>query len=149
MAHLLERETVVPVDLDTAFAFFSNAMNLEKITPPWLNFRVLTPAPITLKPGTRIDYRLRVRGIPIAWTSLISTWEPPYRFVDEQVKGPYREWIHEHTFEAVDGGTLVRDRVRYRVPGGALVNRLFVEPDVRRIFDYRQSVMRELLAAVT
>jgi len=149
MARLLTRETTVPTDLETTFAFFADARNLERITPPWLEFRVLTPEPIAMRTGTRIDYKLKVHGIPIGWRSLISAWEPPYRFVDEQIKGPYRQWIHEHTFEAVEGGTLVRDRVRYMVPGGALVDRWIVAPDLRKIFDYRQKVMREEMGRVT
>ena len=94
--------------------------------------------------GTRIDYRLRLHGIPLRWTSDITTWEPPFRFVDEQVRGPYRIWIHEHTFEEKPGGTVVRDNVRYSVLGGALVNRVFVRPDLRKIFGYRHARLREI-----
>jgi ligand-binding SRPBCC domain-containing protein len=94
--------------------------------------------------GQRIDYRLRVRGVPIRWQSEITAWEPPHRFVDEQRRGPYRAWIHEHTFEAQDGGTLARDLVQYAVLGGALVNRLFVARDVERIFAFRSEMLREI-----
>ncbi len=98
-----------------------------------------------MQAGTLIDHKLRVRGIPLRWRTLISTWEPPFRFVDEQLRGPYRQWIHEHTFEERDGGTLTRDVVRYSVFGGALVDRLFVRRDVEKIFTYRTQRLLELL----
>lgn len=126
------------------FAFFSDAHNLDRITPPWLHFHVLTPPPIPMRVGQRIDYRLRIRGIPLRWQSAITAWEPPHRFVDEQQRGPYRAWIHEHTFEEKDGGTLARDEVKYAVFGGALVNRLFVERDVKKIFEYRAGKLGEI-----
>jgi ligand-binding SRPBCC domain-containing protein len=140
----LESELWLPRPLDEVFAFFSNAHNLDRITPPWLHFQVLTPPPIPMHVGQRIDYRLRVRGVPIRWQSEITAWEPPHRFVDEQRRGPYRAWIHEHTFEAQDGGTLARDLVQYAVLGGALVNRLFVARDVERIFAFRSEMLREI-----
>lgn len=108
---------------------------------------MLTPAPIRIEPGALIDYRLRLHGVPIRWQSRISVWEPPFHFVDEQIRGPYRRWHHEHFFEEVEGGTLCRDIVDYAVPGGWLVNALFVGPDVRRIFEYRQNKLRELFGA--
>jgi ligand-binding SRPBCC domain-containing protein len=104
----------------------------------WLDFKVVTPGPVTMRPGALIDYRLRLRGIPIGWRTEISVWEPPFRFVDRQLKGPYRQWIHEHIFEEKDGGTLCRDQVDYAVLGGALVNRFFVRRDVETIFAYRR-----------
>jgi ligand-binding SRPBCC domain-containing protein len=118
------------------------AGNLEALTPPWLNFKILTPLPIDVHEGTLIDYRLRLRGVPVRWRTRISVWQPPYRFVDEQLRGPYRQWIHEHTFEAHQGGTLVRDHVRYAVPFDWLVHRLLVRPDVERIFRYRAAELR-------
>ena len=127
------------------FAFFSDAANLERITPPWLRFHTLTPLPIAMRPGATIDYRLRLRGLPLRWQSEITVWDPPRRFVDEQRRGPYRSWIHEHELIERDGGTEVRDFVRYTVPGGRLVDRLIVRPDVTRIFDYRRRVLEELL----
>jgi ligand-binding SRPBCC domain-containing protein len=134
----------LPRPLDEVFAFFSDAHNLDRITPPWLHFHVLTPPPIPMRVGQRIDYRLRIRGIPLRWQSAITAWEPPHRFVDEQQRGPYRAWIHEHTFEEKDGGTLARDEVKYAVFGGALVNRLFVERDVKKIFEYRAGKLGEI-----
>ncbi len=130
--------------LDEVFEFFSDAHNLQRLTPPWLDFEVLTPAPIAMAAGTRIDYRLKVRGVPLRWRSEIELWEPPVRFVDVQLRGPYRMWHHTHRFEATDGGTRVTDEVRYAVWGGALIDRLFVRPDVRRIFDYRRRELERL-----
>lgn len=124
------------------FAFFADAGNLEALTPPWLRFRIVTPQPVELCAGALIDYRLRVHGLPVRWTSEITAWEPPVRFVDEQRRGPYRLWLHEHTFEdAPGGGTFVHDRVRYRVPFGRLANWLVVERDVRTIFTYRSEAL--------
>jgi ligand-binding SRPBCC domain-containing protein len=126
------------------FDFFADAGNLEALTPAFLGFWILTPSPIEMRPGALIDYRLRLHGIPVHWRTEITAWEPPLRFADEQRRGPYRLWVHEHTFEEVDGGTLVGDRVRYAVPGGALVNRLFVARDVRQIFTYRHRRLKEI-----
>lgn len=141
--YLLTRDQHLPVDLATAFGFFADAANLERITPTWLRFAVLTPLPAQLEEGALIDYRLQLRGIPIRWRSEITAWEPPYRFVDEQRSGPYLLWVHEHRLEPAGSGTVVRDRVVYAVPGGELVNRLLVRPELERIFDYRARVLRE------
>lgn len=130
---------------DEVFDFFSDAYQLEKITPPFLRFQILTPRPIRLKEGALIDYSLRLRFLPITWKTEICVWEPPFRFVDQQLRGPYKLWYHEHTFEEVSEGTLVHDRVHYKVPGGAIVNRLFVQGDVERIFKYRHQQLDKLL----
>ena len=126
------------------FAFFSDAFQLEQLTPPWLSFRIVTPAPIELRSGCLIDYRIRLHGLPIRWRTEISSWDAPHSFTDRQLRGPYRLWEHLHTFEEVEGGTLASDRVRYCVPGGRLMNWLFVERELRRIFVYRQERMQEL-----
>lgn len=132
----------LPLAPAAVFPFFSDAQNLEKITPPWLRFSVLTPSPIAMRTGTLIDYGLRVRGLPMRWQSRISAWEPPHVFADEQIRGPYRRWIHTHRFEARDGGTLCTDHVDYAPPGGrwlaALADRLVVRHELRRIFIHRQ-----------
>lgn len=129
---------------EEVWPFFSNARNLERLTPGFLKFQVLTPDPIEMKEGTLIDYRLRIRGIPIRWQSRITVWDPPHRFVDEQVRGPYRYWIHQHTLEP-DGNTMIaRDLVRYDHIGGRLVNRLMVGRDVETIFAYRRKVLEEV-----
>ena len=130
---------------DEVFPFFADARNLEYLTPPWLRFTMLTPWPVEMRQGALIDYRLRVRGVPLRWRSEITAWEPPYRFVDEQRRGPYRLWIHEHGFEETrEGRTLALDAVRYAVPGGWFVDRLLVRRDLERIFEYRCAVLRDL-----
>ena len=96
---------VLPRGLDELFPFFAEARNLETLTPSWLSFKVLTPGPVEMRPGTLIDYRLAWHGLPLRWRTIIDVWEPPHRFVDRMLKGPYRLWVHEHTFTAVDGGT--------------------------------------------
>jgi ligand-binding SRPBCC domain-containing protein len=125
------------------FLFFSDAANLDAITPPWLCFQTVTPSPIEIKAGALIDYRLRVHGLPLRWRTRISVWEPSRRFVDEQMRGPYRQWTHEHTFEARAGGTLLRDHVRYAVPMDFLLHRWLVRPDVERIFEFRSEALRK------
>lgn len=133
----------VAAPLCEVFDFFSDAFQLESITPPWLQFSVLSPRPIEMRAGVRIHYKLRLHGVPIRWQSAITVWQPPVRFVDEQIVGPYRFWRHEHSFHEEKGGTLVSDRVDYGVRGGALVHRWLVAPDLKRIFQYRQRRLRE------
>lgn len=136
---------------EEVFPFFSEARNLELLTPDWLHFEVLTPGAVSMEEGARIDYRLRLRGFPLRWRSEITSWEPPVRFVDRQVKGPYRLWEHEHRFEPHGSGCRVLDRVRYAVPGGPglerLVQRWLVGPDVERIFACRRRRIRERFGA--
>ena len=143
----LRSEIWLPRPQAEVFAFFADAANLDVLTPPWVNFRILTPLPITMAVGTLIDYEIGLHGVPVRWQTEITCWNPPHGFVDDQRRGPYREWHHTHTFESVDGGVRCRDDVRYRVPGGALVNRFLVEPDVRRIFTYRAARLRDLFRA--
>lgn len=143
----LRAELWLPQGIDRVFPFFADACNLEAITPPWLRFTVLTPTPITMRAGAIIDYRLWVHGFPIRWQSEITLWEPPFRFVDEQRRGPYRYWRHLHTFEERDAGTLCRDLVTYSAPAGLLFDRLFVRRDLRRIFAYRQEALRRRFPA--
>lgn len=139
-----ESSVWLPRPLDEIFSFFSDAHNLEILTPRWLKFEVLTPRPIKMDVGVTIDYRLRVHGIPIRWRSEIAAWERPHRFVDKQLRGPYRLWDHEHRFHEERGGTVAEDRVLYAVLGGALMNRLFVAKDVEKIFAFRSEKLREL-----
>jgi ligand-binding SRPBCC domain-containing protein len=148
--HVLEREQFVPTSVETTYRFFADARNLEVITPPWLSFRVVTEGEIRMAVGTTIDYRIRMLGVPMAWRSLISRWEPGVAFVDEQVEGPYRWWHHLHTFEAHEGGTILRDRVEYAVPGGPLaplVHAVFVAGRLRRIFDFRRDAVARIFVA--
>ncbi|NOT45077.1 MAG: SRPBCC family protein [Acidobacteria bacterium] len=137
----------LPLPRQDVFAFFADAFNLERITPAFLRFRVLTPRPIPMRAGTTIDYRISLHGLPMTWKTEISLWEPPGRFRDVQLRGPYRDWIHTHTFEEQDGGTLVRDTVRYRMwlpqPLAGAVNALLVARDVRTIFLYRHDALLE------
>jgi ligand-binding SRPBCC domain-containing protein len=139
----LNAELWLPRPRSEVFPFFAEARNLEQLTPPWLKFEVLTPAPIVMQPGLIIAYRIKVHGLPIRWKKEILEWEPPHRFIDTQLNGPYKLWHHTHTFEERDGGTLCRDEVRYWPRGGALMNWLFVRRDVERIFDYRKKKLLE------
>jgi ligand-binding SRPBCC domain-containing protein len=134
----------LPQPLEQVFAFFAEAENLQALTPKWLDFALVTPRPVRMQPGTLIDYRLKLHGLPIRWQSEITAWEPPHRFVDEQRRGPYRLWIHEHRFQTWDSGTHVTDFVRYAVPGGVLVDRLLVRRDIERIFAFRRQKLLEI-----
>jgi ligand-binding SRPBCC domain-containing protein len=134
-------EIWLPLPPEQVFPFFADAANLDLITPEWLNFHTVTPLPIEMRVGTQIDYKLRIHGFPVRWRTLISAWEPPFRFVDEQLRGPYRQWIHEHTFAARDCGTLMTDHVRYAVFCDWLVHGLFVRGDIEKIFAARSVVL--------
>jgi len=136
----------LPQSRDKVFAFFSDAQNLDSITPPWLHFRTLTRGSGEMRPGMLMDHRLRLHGFPLRWRSKITDWDPPARFVDEQVSGPYRLWIHEHRFEERNNGTLVRDHVCHGVLFDFLIHRLFIRPDIERIFGYREKKLREIFA---
>jgi ligand-binding SRPBCC domain-containing protein len=148
--HVLEREQRVELPLEHAFEFYGDALNLEAITPPWLGFEVTTPSPVRMRAGTLLDYRLKLHRVPVRWRTRIEVWEPPRRFVDVQVSGPYSLWEHTHEFEPSGiAATLIRDRVRYALPFGPLgelAHRLFVRRDVERIFDYRRKAVAARLA---
>ena len=147
--YLLYREQWLPRPVEEVFAFFSRPENLQAITPPWLDFRIVQSPP-SLTKGSLIRYRLRLHRIPISWTTVISEWNPPYRFVDRQLSGPYRLWNHEHEFVADGGGTTLRDHVTYALPFGfvgAMAHRAVVKGDLRRIFDFRADTMRSLFPA--
>ncbi|MGD9633059.1 MAG: SRPBCC family protein [Pirellulales bacterium] len=142
----LQREQWVAAPLGKVFEFFSDAANLEALTPPWLRFRIVTPTPIEMCAGARIEYRIDWRFFPIRWQTEIVEWSPPYRFVDEQLRGPYHSWHHTHTFAAVNGGTQMTDIVRYALPlgpVGALAHQLAVRRDIERVFDYRSQRIAE------
>ena len=142
----LTTELLLEKPQERVFDFFADAFRLEAITPPWLQFSVQTPGPIVMHEGRLIDYRLNLHGLPIRWRSKISCWAPPNRFVDEQVRGPYRYWHHLHEFEAVQGGTLVRDIVHYKVPLAIISHPLIVRRDLTKIFEYRQDALRRIFA---
>lgn len=143
----LRCEDWLPCPVEDVFPFFGDAFNLERITPPFLRFRVVGTSDRNVRKGTLIDYRLRLHGIPFGWRTIIDEWEPGVRFVDRQVRGPFALWHHTHEFEPRDGGTIVRDRVRYDLPLGAL-GRLtagwLVRRDVEEIFRYRREKTREI-----
>ena len=145
---ILEREQRLPGAPADVFRFFADAHNLEAITPPLLRFRVVTPGPIVMGRGTLIRYRLRVHRVPVSWLTAITAWDPPHRFVDEQISGPYALWHHTHSFDADGDETIMRDVVRYRIgfgPLGRLADELVVRRDLAAIFDHRAERVRELL----
>jgi ligand-binding SRPBCC domain-containing protein len=150
--HILRREQRLPGAPEDVFPFFADARNLEAITPPFLGFRVVTPEPIEMGAGTLIEYRLRLRGVPLRWRTRIAVWDPPRRFVDVQLSGPYRLWHHTHDFEPDGaGGTLMRDTVRYAMPFGTLgrlAQALVVRRDLDAIFSFRQSAVLASLSKV-
>ena len=138
-------EIWLPRPREEVFRFFAQARNLEAITPDWLRFEVLTPEPIRMECGALIDYRIQIHGLPIRWRTEITEWDPPHRFADTQLRGPYTFWHHVHTFEELDSGTLCRDQVRYRPRGGALMNWAFVRRDVAAIFAFRAESLKRIL----
>ena len=132
-----------PCGCEDVFSFFSDATNLEAITPAELSFNILTPLPIEMRKGTLLDYRLRIRGFPVRWRTEITSWDPPHRFTDMQLRGPYQWWIHEHTFQQDGDEAVVTDVVEYGVPLGWLAHPLFVRHDLYNIFAFRQRVMAQ------
>lgn len=145
--HVLRRTLILPLPRDRVFEFFADAENLERITPPALSFRIVTPRPIEMREGALIEYRLTLVGIPFRWVTEITRWDPPNEFIDTQLSGPYRQWIHRHTFREVDRGTEIVDEVRYRLPlwpfGEAALP--VVRLQLRAIFNHRQTAVRRLL----
>lgn len=143
----LRREQILEAAVEDAFAFFSRAENLEAITPPWLRFRIVSPTPIEMGTGTVIRYRLRLHGIPVSWLTRIEEWDPPHRFVDRQIRGPYALWHHTHTFKPIgENRTRMIDVVRYghRLgPLGTIGEHLIVKRDLERIFDYRRDAIAD------
>lgn len=148
--HRLDRRQWIPASLERVFDFFSRAENLARITPPWLGFRILTPLPVPMRRGARLEYRIRLGPLPLRWLTRIEVWDPPRAFVDVQERGPYALWEHAHRFEPEAGGVWMTDRVRYALPlgpAGRLANRLAVARVVRAIFDYRSEQIRVDFAA--
>ncbi|UCE84326.1 MAG: SRPBCC family protein [Deltaproteobacteria bacterium] len=145
--HQFKTSVTLPLGIDQTFAFFADASNLEKITPPELCFHILTPQPIGMSEGTEIDYRLRLYGVPLYWRSRITNWSPPHRFVDEQIQGPYRLWVHIHRFHEQNGNTTIMDDVWYQLPlwpFGEVVYPL-VSGQLHRIFRFRKQAIRNAL----
>jgi ligand-binding SRPBCC domain-containing protein len=145
--HFFRSEQVVPRPLDEVFEFFCRAENLQKLTPPWLHFRILSVEPAPVRQGTLLRYSMRWRIFPIRWTTEIIAWEPPHRFVDVQLKGPYKLWHHEHRFAAEGNGTRLTDELQYLLPFGGLgiiAHKLKVKKDVETIFAYRNEAVWRL-----
>jgi ligand-binding SRPBCC domain-containing protein len=145
--HRLIREERLGGSLEQVFAFFSDVHNLERITPRWLGFRIVGPPPDPLREGAIIDYTIRLAGVPVRWRTRIVDWQPRKQFTDVQERGPYSLWEHTHSFEEIAGGVLMRDDVRYALPFGplgSLVHAIVVRASLRRIFDYRNEVMKGL-----
>jgi len=145
--HILHRKQIIYSPIEKVFEFFSDATNLERITPPELNFHIITPLPIEMKKGTIIDYKLKLRGIPLKWRTEITEWDPPNSFVDTALRSPYKQWIHLHKLTpAEDGKTIMEDIVRYRLPLEPLgdIAHFYVRRELEYIFDYRYKVIEEL-----
>lgn len=148
---MLHRVQRVPASLAETFAFFARPDNLARITPPWLAFRVVSHDD-AMRRGLRIEYRIRPLGFPQKWVSEIIEYDPPHRFVDEQVEGPYALWRHDHRFGAVAGGTEVTDTVTYALPFGPigrLAHRLLVRRQLESIFRYREEALVRLMGSPT
>ncbi|MFH1844425.1 MAG: SRPBCC family protein [bacterium] len=144
--HVMCREQFVPTPLDEVFSFFDRPENLGELTPGSLGFRILTPNPIEMKSGTVIDYVIRLFFLPLRWRTLITEYDPPHGFVDEQSRGPYRRWIHRHSFVAARDGTWIRDEIRYELPFGCLgrlAHAVMVRRMLERIFAYREVVITQ------
>jgi len=146
--HILTRKLILCLPIEKVFDFFADALNLERITPPELNFHIITPQPINLQKGTLIDYQLKLRGFPVKWRTEISEWNPPVSFTDKALKSPYQQWIHRHTFTEIEKDkTLIEDEVKYRLPFepfGDLAH-WFVRRELDYIFDFRQKIVLDLL----
>jgi hypothetical protein len=149
--YTLERVQRVPRPRTEVFRFFADAANLERLTPGFLSFRIMTPLPIAMQPGALIDYRIALFGLPMTWRTLIESYSPGEQFVDVQLKGPYKRWHHTHTFRDVPGGTEIRDHVEYALPLGPLgriAHALMVKRTLARIFDHRARVMADMFGVM-
>ncbi|MGI8469538.1 MAG: SRPBCC family protein [Pyrinomonadaceae bacterium] len=147
--HILKRSLTLDTTIEKVFAFFADAGNLECITPPELNFKIInTTSPIDIKKGALIDYKLKLRGFPLTWKTIISVWNPPFEFVDEALKSPYKQWLHRHTFTELETNkTLIEDEVRYRLPLEPLgdLAHWFARRELDYIFDFRQKTVAKIL----
>lgn len=145
--HILKRSITIDLPRAEVFDFFAEAGNLERITPPELNFQIITPQPLELKKGALIDYKLSLHGIPMSWRTEITEWNPPHSFVDTQLSGPYSQWIHRHTFTELEPNkTLIEDEVKYRLPLEPLgdLAHFIVRGQLENIFNYRETAVAEI-----
>ena len=146
--YVLKKEQVVSQNISTVFDFFSKPENLSVITPPKMNFKIFTPSPIDMKEGTLIDYTINIMFMPIRWRTLITKYDPPNIFVDQQLSGPYSMWHHTHTFEQLgDNETLIKDEVIYSIPFafiGSIVRYLYIKGELEKIFTYRNNKIEEI-----
>lgn len=151
MKHTLSTRLEIPLPVDTVFEFFSKAENLQRLTPPELQFQILTPTPIDIRQGTLIDYQLGLFGLKFRWKTEITNWDPPHQFIDVQLRGPYREWIHTHRFIPTSKGTAILDDVQYQLPFSPIGDLAYpvVRLQLARIFGYRQAAVRRLLLSET
>lgn len=143
----LYREQIVNKTIDEVFSFFEKPENLEVITPTWMRFKIKTPPPLIMKAGAEFDYRIDLIKIPLKWKTKIAIYDPPYKFVDVQMKGPYRKWIHTHTFETMGDKTKITDNVDYDLPAGILgriVHMIYIRKTLKAIFDFRESTINRL-----
>lgn len=145
--HMLTTRTFLPLPRNDVFPFFADAMNLERITPPELNFKVLTPSPLSIQEGTLIDYQIQLFVVPMKWRTLIARWNPPEEFMDKQLIGPYAFWEHTHRFYEQQEGTVMEDIVHYELPFGILgtLGHPLVRLQLKRIFEYREHAVRQCL----
>ena len=146
--HILQATQQLPLAPEEVFPFFAKAANLERLTPPELQFHIITPLPIIMQLGTLIEYRLRLFGVPFKWLTRICHWNPPHEFADEQLRGPYRTWVHTHRFHAVGQGTRMEDEVHYRLPFFPVGESAYplIKRQLRRIFDFRRQAIMALLS---
>jgi ligand-binding SRPBCC domain-containing protein len=147
MPYTLHSRQFVPKPLPEVFPFYADARNLQELTPKFLDFKILTETDLTMRAGLIIDYRIGLHGIPMKWRTEITAWEPMHRFIDEQRKGPYTLWRHEHTFVEENGGTWVIDRVDYDMIFGFMVEGVLVRPELKKIFGYRGERLQQLFNA--
>ena len=143
----LVKTQVIDSSIDNVFDFFAKPENLKKITPEKLSFNIITPTPITMDKGTVIDYTIRLFGIQVHWRTLITMYDPPHEFIDEQIKGPYNFWHHNHKFKEVEGGVEISDKVNYSIPMGVfgrVLHFFWIKRDLEKIFLHRKKFFENI-----